>query len=97
MSQIKGKQIKVLGTLQTTFVKQFHKNNHFFEILEFYLLYLFTLLVLINDVVGNKRYYPFLKKGKAKVNLLKISKMSVKQESTGVWEARFCKWKYYNF
>ena len=34
------------------------KHNRFFEVLEFYLLYLFTLLDLINDVDGNKRYYP---------------------------------------
>ena len=35
------------------------KHNHFFEILEFYLSYLFTLcLFALNDVVGNKRYYP---------------------------------------
>ena len=33
------------------------KHNHNFEILEFYLLYLFTLLDLINDMVGNKWYY----------------------------------------
>ena len=50
-SQIEGKQIKVLGTL-------LKKHNPFFEILEFYLLHLFTLQDLINDVDDNERYYP---------------------------------------
>ena len=58
------------------------KHNHFFEVLEFYLLYLFTLLDIINDVVGNKRYYPTsAKQYGTTLNIRKTEKNKVKKLS----------------
>ena len=52
--KLKANKLKYQGLCKT--IPQ--KHNHFFDILEFYLMYLFSLLHLINDEVGNERYYP---------------------------------------
>ena len=58
------------------------KHNHFFEILQFYLLHLFTPLDLINDVVDNKRYYPTsAKQDETTLNIGKTGKTKVKKMS----------------
>ena len=59
---------------------KFHKNSHYFKILEFNLLNLFTVLDLINDVAGNERYYPTSAKyDGTTLNIRKTEKNKVKE------------------